>query len=58
MKCWRMMESDMEKADKNDKEKRILSVLSLWCLERYTDHEAITLIYKIMTEGEKEDEQR
>lgn len=48
------MESDMGK----DKEKRILSVLSLWCLERYTDHEAITLIYKIMTEGEKEDEQR
>lgn len=52
------MGSDMEKADKSDKEKRILSILALWCLERYTDHEAITLIYKIMTEGEKEDEQR
>lgn len=52
------MEGNMEKADKSDVEKWILSVLALWCLERYTDHEAITLIYKIMTEGEKEDEQR
>lgn len=52
------MQSDMGKADKSDNEKRILSVLALWCMERYTDHEAITLIYKIMMEGEKEDEQR
>lgn len=46
----------MEKADKSDKEKRILSILALWCLERYTDHEAITLIYNIMTEEEKDNE--
>jgi len=46
----------MEKADKSDKEKRILSVLALWCLEKYSDHEAITLIYNIMTGKEKDNE--
>lgn len=47
-----MTGSSLKNADESDKEKRILSVLAVWCLGRYTDHEAMTLIYNIMTEGD------
>ena len=34
-----------------DRIKQITTILCLWVQERYTDREAIVMIYEIMTEG-------